>query len=124
MQRLQTAQTIPQKDHAQLLDSEIKQMAKEWEGNPEEKQFWDKFAENPDAEKGRKETLRGMQVLNKQGGVLGRQDSVFKQLLTDRDSGSNNGEGFYRGNSMMGSVRDGSGNRALVHRDGAGRESH
>lgn len=38
--RLQRAQTIKQSDHGDLLDNNIKDLVKEWEGDPHDDQFW------------------------------------------------------------------------------------
>ena len=59
--RLQRAQTLKQSDHGDLLDNNIKDLVKEWEGDPHDDQFWEKFeAGQKEAEHGRMQTLRGV----------------------------------------------------------------
>ena len=43
IQRQELQTKLKQKDHANLLDKDIKRLAEEWEGDPHDPEFWQKF---------------------------------------------------------------------------------
>ena len=43
IQRQELQTKLKQKDHANLLDKDIKKLAEEWEGDPHDPEFWQKF---------------------------------------------------------------------------------
>ena len=72
---------MPQQDHGKLLDKDIKKLAEEWEGDPHDPEFWQRFeGENSQTQLHKKERLKGHNEKYKQEDVLDKQSNVFKQL--------------------------------------------
>lgn len=60
---------------------DIKKLAADWEGDPNDPEFWKRLEnENSQTKLRKKEQLRGEEAKSKQLNVLGKQSNVFRQL--------------------------------------------